>query len=135
MEPLRVLVVDDDIALATLMERYLQRIGFEVERVSDSELALELFQNAKRKFHLVLADMTMPRLSGEELLRAILGSDPEVRAILSSGYTMVGSALERDYCGRVEFLQKPFFPKMLAEIVEKLLGGVPGSQPASRSAP
>ena len=122
MERRRILVVDDEVALVNLIEKYLQRLGFEVEPVSDARLALERFKTAKQPFHLVLADMTMPQLSGEELLRAILSFDPNVRAILCSGYSMVGGALEQEYRGRVEFLQKPFFPRMLAEAVNKLLG-------------
>ena len=134
MERLRILVVDDEVALTNLIEKYLQRMGFEVVPVSDSRLALERFQTAKPPFHLVLADMTMPQLSGEELLRAILRSDPNVRAILCSGYAMAGSALEQEYRWRVEFMQKPFFPKMLADAVRKLLGQSAGFHPASSSA-
>jgi DNA-binding NtrC family response regulator len=134
VERLRILVVDDEIALANLIEKYLQRMGFEVEPVSDSRLALERFRAAKVPFHLVLADLTMPQLSGEELLRTILRSDPNVRAILCSGYAMAGSPLEQEYGSRIEFLQKPFFPKMLADAIGKLLGPSSGFQPASSSA-
>lgn len=122
MERRRILVVDDEIALLNLIEKYLQRLGFDVEPVSDPRLALERFKTTQQPFHLVLADMTMPQLSGEDLLRAILRHDPHVRVILCSGYSMAGAALEQEYRGRVEFLQKPFFPKMLAEAVNKLLG-------------
>ena len=89
MERLRILVVDDELALANLIEKYLRRMGFDVEPVSDSRLALERFRAAEVPFHLVLADFTMPQLSGEELLRTILRSDPNVRAILCSGYAAV----------------------------------------------
>jgi CheY-like chemotaxis protein len=122
VERLRILIVDDELALASLIEKYLKRMGFEAEPVSDSHQALERFRNAKAPFHLVLADLTMPKLSGEELLRTILRSDPNVRAILCSGYAMAGSRLEQEYSGRIGFLQKPFFPKMLADAIRKLLG-------------
>lgn len=124
-------MVDDEAALAGLIEKYLRRLGFYVEPVSDSRLALERFQTANPPFHLVLADMTMPRLSGDELLREVLATDPNVRAILCSGYAMAGSALEQQYRGRIEFLQKPFLPRALAEIVSKLLGPSDGFHPAS----
>lgn len=120
MQRLRVLVVDDEVALANLIEKYLERMGFEVEQVSDSRLALERFQKADAAFHLVFADMTLPRLSGEELLRAILQSDPNVRAILCSGYPLADDRLAQEYRGRVEFLQKPFVPQMLAAAVNRL---------------
>ena len=72
--------------------------------------------------------MTMPRLSGEELLRIVLQSNPNVRAILCSGYPTAGVALENEYAGRVQFLQKPFASRMLAETIGALLDG--GSQSA-----
>ena len=134
MERLRALVVDDDSALAGLIGKYLERLDFEVERISDSNAALDRFRTSNRPYDLVFADMTMPHLSGEELLRAILSTDAHVRAILSSGYVMSGSALEQEFAGRIEFLQKPFFPKMLADTVSKLFGRVAGSQTASSSA-
>ena len=118
--------MDDELALANLIEKYLQRMGFDVEPVSDPRLALERFQTAKAPYHLVLADLTMPQLSGEELLRTILRADPNVRAILCSGYAMAGCPLEQEYRGRVEFLQKPFFPRMLADAIGKLLGPASG---------
>ena len=127
MKPLRILVVDDEPALATLIEKYLQRMGFEVEPVSDSRLALERFRMAEAPFQLVLADLTMPEISGEELLRAILQSDPNVRAILCSGYAMAGSPLEEEYGRRIAFLQKPFFPKLLADAIAKLMGPLAGA--------
>src|SRR5579884_2287727 len=120
MEPLRVLVVDDDLALATLVQRYLERLGCEVELADDSQDALRRFQSARRPFKLVVADMSMPGLSGEELLGSVLERDHHVRAILTSGYAMAETTLEQQYHGRIEFLQKPFFPKMLADTVSKL---------------
>lgn len=134
MESVRILLVDDDAALVKLLQRYLDRMGFQVEAVSDSRLALQLFQAAPERFDLVVADMTMPGVSGEELLREIFASDPKVRAILCSGYPMAGSALERDYPGRLEFLQKPFVSAMLADAIRRLLGKR-GAHPASSSAP
>ncbi len=129
----RILVVDDEIALTNLLEKYLQRMGFEVESMSNPRLALERYQTAETPFRLVLADMTMPGLSGEELLRTILASDPEVRAILCSGYAGAGAPLQEEYPGRVHFLPKPFVPKMLAEAIGKLLG-TDADQPAPSSA-
>jgi len=133
MDRTRILVVDDEVALTNLLEKYLQRMGFEVESMSNPRLALERYQTTDKPFQLVLADMTMPGLSGEELLRTILASDPDVRAILCSGYAGAGAPLQGEYPGRVHFLPKPFVPRMLAEAIGKLLDSG-GDQPASSSA-
>ena len=117
----RILLVDDDAQLTALLERYLVRMGFEVESHSDSQAALECFRTASVAFDLVVADMTMPGLSGEQLLRFALESDRNVRAILCSGYPTAGVALQTEYAGRVQFLQKPFVSRMLADTIALLL--------------
>jgi DNA-binding NtrC family response regulator len=122
MDPLRILVVDDESALTSLLEKYLQRMGFEVESASDPHLALERFRAAKIPFRLVLADLTMPGLSGDVLLSMMLRSDPNVVGILSSGYPAAGESLKKEYGGRIAFLQKPFLPRMLAETINRLTG-------------
>lgn len=122
MEPLRILVVDDEIALTSLLEKYLHRMGYEVESASDAKAALERFRSAEKPFHLVIADLSMPGLSGDVLLSMILRSDPGVVGILSSGYAAAGEDLKREYGGRIAFLQKPFLPRMLSETIHRLLG-------------
>src|SRR5437016_945851 len=133
----RIFLVDDEIALTGLIEKYLLRMGFDVRSVTNSRAALEQFQEAQPPFQIVIADMSMPGLSGEDLLRAMFRSNAAVRGILCSGYAVAGTALARDYHGRVDFLQKPFLPKMLADTVHRLVGSTPsadGSQPAASSA-
>ncbi len=133
----RILLVDDEIALAGLIEKYLLRMGFEVHSVTDSRAALEQFEHAQPPFQIVIADMNMPDLSGEDLLRAIFRSNAAVRGILCSGYAQVGGALERDYHDRVDFLQKPFVPKMLADTVQRLVNSYPtggSSHPTANNA-
>jgi DNA-binding NtrC family response regulator len=66
-------------------------------------------------------DLTMPRLTGEELARRALEADPNLRVLLSSGYATDLRALETDFPGRVGFLHKPFSADMLAETVRRLL--------------
>ena len=129
MDPVRILVVEDQVALRNLLERYIRRMGFEVESLSDPKAALERFLGSEPKFRLVVADMTMPVLSGEELLRAVLAADPHVLGILCSGYPVGTTALETDYPGRTEFLQKPFSPQGLGEIIGRLLGTAAGGAP------
>jgi DNA-binding NtrC family response regulator len=118
----RILLVDDDAQLVTLLERYLNRLGFDVVPCWDARAALDCFLADGAQFDLVVADMTMPGLSGEELLRAVLQEDAGIRAILCSGYATAGATLENEFGDRVQFLQKPFASRMLTDVIEKLLG-------------
>ena len=103
------------------MQRYLDRIGYEVEICSDSEVALELFVADPDRFQLVVADLSMPRLSGRDLVAKIGAINPETGVLVCSGEPFDCSAIPHSNPHRVRFLQKPFAPKMLVAAVEELL--------------
>lgn len=117
----RILLVDDETALARLLENHLKRLGYEVASYSDPAAAFTAFQSTEPRFNLVIADMTMPGMSGEELLTRILELDGNVQALLCSGYPDAGSHLRETLRERVAFLHKPFLPKMLSDAVAQLL--------------
>jgi PAS domain S-box-containing protein len=104
----RVLVVDDDAAVRMVTHGLLQRRGFEVIEADGGDVALELYAVDPSAFALVLLDLTMPGLSGDETFRAIRSIRPDARVVLMSGYN------EQDvtqlFVGRglAAFLQKPF---------------------------
>ncbi|HLJ47959.1 MAG TPA: response regulator [Bryobacteraceae bacterium] len=119
--PKRVLLVDDEVALARLLETYLKRLGYEVATYSDSLQAFEAFQSSAERFDLVIADMSMPRMTGEELLRKIMEMDAGVRALLCSGYPFCPEVLPPEIQKRFAFLLKPFLPRMLSQSIDELL--------------
>jgi FixJ family two-component response regulator len=77
---------------------------------------LAQFQADPAHYALVLTDLTLPGMSGEEMLDRMRATRPTLRAIISSGYPHVPRSK------KVVFLQKPFVPKMLAEAIATLLG-------------
>jgi DNA-binding NtrC family response regulator len=123
MRQVRLLLVDDEGALLELLRKYLERLGFEVDACNTPEAALALFEADPQRYALVLTDLTLPGMNGEEMLDRMRGYNPNLRAVVASGYP---------YCPRsaqVDFLQKPFLPKMLAEAIDKILKN-PLSNPA-----
>lgn len=115
----RVLVVDDDDAIRVLLEKAFARLGFDGELVDRGEAAVALFAADPDCFDVVIIDMTMPGLSGEETLHALQEINPGVRVLLTSGYSR-GEYI-RTVPGRVTFLQKPFRLKALADELWSLL--------------
>ncbi|MDJ0521306.1 MAG: PAS domain-containing protein [Planctomycetota bacterium] len=105
---LRVLVADDDEMVLQVSTLMLESAGFEVVVACDGQEAVELFREQADEIDLVLLDMTMPRLSGEEAFRELREISPDVPVVLSSGYT------EQEARGRLEgdgvagFVQKPY---------------------------
>jgi len=119
--PSRILVVDDEVSLIELLERYLRRLGYEVEAYSGSKAALESFEGAPDRYDLVIADLGMPDMPGDALLSRMLEIRPDLRILICSGSPLFISNLPKALEMQVSFLQKPFIPKMMAEAVAQLL--------------
>lgn len=117
--------MDDESALADLLKKYLERLGYEVDVRASAEDALASFAEDPRRYALVLADLTLPGMNGEEMIGQMRGLNPDLRAIVSSGYAHQPRTKE------VLFLQKPYIPRMLAEMIEKALDS-PGSNAGVR---
>jgi DNA-binding NtrC family response regulator len=115
MGALRLLIVDDEPNLLDLLRRYLGRLGYQVETCGDAEKALALFQEEPDRFSLAITDLSLPGLSGEDLIERMRQTHPGLPAIITSGYPYQPRG------AGIEFLQKPFLPQMLAEAVEKAL--------------
>ena len=126
----RILAVDDEPALLRLFQHYLTRLGYTVETCSNARQALELFSANPTKYAVVLADQTMPDMSGQELLEKLLRLNPKICIVLCSGYPFDPFGLPAEVQRRVRFLQKPFLPKMLLEAIEELLGERSNPPPA-----
>ncbi len=118
----RVLVVDDEETVRTAAARMLGRLGFDVATAVDGLEAVELFRAAPHSFALVLMDLTMPRLDGEEAFQQLLAIRPGVRVVLMSGFSEQEAVSHFAGKGLASFLQKPFEMKELSRIVQRTLG-------------
>jgi DNA-binding NtrC family response regulator len=118
---IRILVVEDEVALAQLLEKYLNRLGYEVDAYSASKDALGRFEAAPERYDLVIADLGLPDIPGDALLTRMLEIRPDLRILICSGSPFYLSNLPETLEKQVAFLQKPFVPKMLAEAIARLL--------------
>lgn len=123
--PRRVLVVDDEPTILRLVQRVLERAGFGVETVSDGHAALDRLEEAADAYGALLLDLTMPGLSGRDVLEVVLDRWPDLEVVVMSGYTDdpdIGRLLAAD---AVRFLAKPFGSRRLGEVVAAAVGGSP----------
>ena len=111
----RVLVVDDEEEIRTLLSRRLQRLGYTVEVAADGVEALELVGKAVQDA--VVTDMAMPRLDGLGLLKALRSLDPDLPVVVLTGHGSLENALEamRDG-GLFDYLMKPLADLALLEV-------------------
>ena len=110
-----ILIVDDEPSLLSLLRRFLERAGYQIESASSGEAALQLFEAEPDKYSVLVTDMTMDGMGGEELTRRIRLVRPDFPAVLMSGYPFVPQS------PNTSFLQKPFLPAMLTDAVRDAL--------------
>jgi CheY-like chemotaxis protein len=117
------LVVDDDAAVRSTTRRMLETFGFTVIEACDGQDGVERFDARASELAIVILDMTMPRLNGEEAFREIRRRRDDVPVILMSGYDEVESTRGFTSKGLAGFLQKPFSPTDLARKLRAALEG------------
>lgn len=117
----RVLLVEDEVPLAILGKKRLERLGYKVTMHTGSVEALESFQSSPDEFDLVITDYNMPRMNGADLARSILSLRPKLPVILVTGY---GNAISTEGVAAIgirELLMKPTTMKTLGEAVSRAL--------------
>ena len=116
-----VLIVDDEEFVRGTARNTLQRRGYRTLEARDGREALEVYRHLSDEIALVLLDLTMPYLNGEEVLRELQMITPKVKVLLSSGFNEVEAARRFTGKGLAGFLQKPYTAAALADAVKKLL--------------
>jgi two-component system response regulator FlrC len=113
-----VLLVDDDESLIRFAEKFLTRLGYPV---ASCRTAAEAHAVAAGK-QLAVIDFSIAGQTGFQLAESLLNAHPALKVILWSGLGCDVAWLNQQYPGRVEFLMKPFAPKMFQDTVERLIG-------------
>jgi PAS domain S-box-containing protein len=118
-----ILVVDDEPAIRALARRILEMQGYRVLLAEDGISALETYEHRNQPIHLIILDLTMPRLSGHDTYKRLREIDRGVRVLFSSGYS--ADQLDDAEIG-AGFVSKPYRPDDLTRAVRQALahGGV-----------
>lgn len=115
----RILVVDDEDPLRTVLSQELRGEGYEVETAADGEMALEIIQ--KQPFDLVLLDIRMPKKDGFEVLRYIKENYKNLKVIMLTGFADLKNAIESKKLGAEDFVSKPYDLVDLLSTIERVL--------------
>jgi CheY-like chemotaxis protein len=119
--PVRVLVVDNEDGVRTVIARMLRESGYDVVEAANGRVALDLLADAARDhFDLVLTNSRLPGVSGDEFVREIRTRFPRIRVLHLSGH---GSGIEdqRIQAMGVSTVDKPFDQRQLTSAVERSL--------------
>ncbi len=117
-----ILLVDDQTPVLEVGANMLEALGYTVLTASGGKEALSVYGQDREKIELVVLDMIMPAMSGGETYAALKEINPEVKVILSSGYSMNGDAVKILDQGCNGFIQKPFTISELSSKIREVLG-------------
>ena len=117
----RILFIDDEQLLVNMGRQMLESLGYKVVTRTSSFEALELFKKQRDKFDLVITDMTMPGMTGEELAKDVLKVRPDIPVLLCTGFSATMTEEKAKAIGIRAFIMKPFLRRDMAKIIRKVL--------------
>ncbi|MFH1983224.1 MAG: PAS domain S-box protein [Pseudomonadota bacterium] len=116
-----ILFVDDEESLIDIGRDFLERLGYRVETRVSAIDAIEAFRTAPKKFDLVISDLTMPKMTGDEMARRMRTIRPDIPIILCSGFSERIHPQATEAIGISAMLMKPIIYADLAHTVHRVL--------------
>ncbi len=126
----KVLVVEDEREMQRALEAVLEGCGLRVSTAEDGLHAMTKFK--QDLYDLVIADVRMPRMSGLELLKEIKRISPLTPVVLLTAYGTVEGAVNAMKEGAFDYIEKPFSPEVLEEVVKRALASRPEEEKQKR---
>ena len=114
-----ILVADDEKSIRLTVSQALASQGYEVATAVDGSTALEQLKG--KPTDLLLLDIQMPGMNGIEVLQKAITQQPSLKVVMVSAHGSVDTAVEAMKLGAVDYLQKPFTPSELRELVSRVL--------------
>ncbi len=124
-EKVKVLILDDEEEVREVLKGMLEFLGYEVETASSAEETIEKYRRAREKghpFEVVILDFTLPGAQGTQVLATLRKLDPEVKAIITSGYADPLLVKEVEKWGARAFIKKPFRLEELVRTLNQIFG-------------
>jgi CheY-like chemotaxis protein len=117
----RILFVDDDEGLAELGRQILEGFGYSVTTRTNSMEAIQTFLDAPDAFDLVITDMTMPHMTGTDLVQELIRARPDIPVILCTGFSEDMTEEKAMQLGIKAFMMKPLTRRGMATVVRDVL--------------
>ena len=116
-----VLLVDDEEALREVGREILEAFGYAVITAKNGEEALEILRSSGKDIDLVILDLIMPGMGGQQCLAQILQKKPYQKIIVASGYAATGQAKEVLDQGAMAFISKPYDLEKMMKLIEQVM--------------
>ena len=117
----RILLIDDEEQIVSMEQQMLENLGYQVTARTDSEEALLEFSQQPQNFDLVITDMTMPHMTGDQLAKKLLNIKPNLPVILCTGFNEDITEEKALAMGIQKFVMKPVIKNDLATTIRSVL--------------
>ncbi|RZB32554.1 MAG: hypothetical protein SRB2_04246 [Desulfobacteraceae bacterium Eth-SRB2] len=117
----RILFIDDEESLVKMGNQRLERLGYTVDAMTSPIEALELFRSQPDQFDLVITDLTMPKMTGDKLVKEILNIRPDIPVILCTGFSEKIDEKKANAIGAADYIEKPLDKRDFAFKIRKVL--------------
>jgi signal transduction histidine kinase/ActR/RegA family two-component response regulator len=117
----RILLVDDEEQIVAMERQMLETLGYRVTARTDSQEALKVFAEQPHNFDLVITDMTMPHMTGDQLAQKMLDIEPQIPVILCTGFNEIITEEKALAMGIQKFVMKPVVKNDLATTIRTVL--------------
>jgi CheY-like chemotaxis protein len=117
----RILFVDDEPSIVTMAKRMLERLGYSVMSTTSSVEALDLFRKDSSEFDLVITDLTMPKLTGEQLASELTRIRQDIPIIICTGYSSTLTEVRETLHGIRAVVTKPLITHEIARTIRDVL--------------
>ena len=119
----RILFVDDEQAIVKMQKQALESLGYDVTARASGVEALNLFRSQPNRFDVVITDLTMPNMSGDELAGELMRIRPDLPIILCTGFSAKLDEQKAKAIGIRAFILKPILKRKIAEAIRQVLNG------------
>ena len=123
----KIMVVDDEAMVASMTGESLKRFGYDVTICTNSENALSLFASAPEKFDLVVTDMVMPGMAGDQLTASMLAIRPDIPVVVCTGFGKMIEGRKASDIGAKAIVYKPIVKRKLARTIRQILDEAAGN--------
>jgi DNA-binding response OmpR family regulator len=114
-----ILIVDDEKNIRLTMSKALEYLETEISTAVDGEEALQKIK--EKDYGVILLDLKLPGMDGLKVLKEVRDIRPDILVIIVTAYGTIDSAVEAMKLGAVDYIQKPFAPKEIRELVAKVI--------------
>lgn len=115
----KILVIDDEIDICIILQRFLSRNDFDVSIAHNGRDGLDAIR--KKKFDLIISDYRLPDFDGLSLLKEMKSIDSSLRIIIITGYSDIRLAVEVIKYGAVDYITKPLYPEELLNLIHETI--------------